>query len=546
MADDKRISELDELLGGGLHDDIQHEVYDPNEALPEDQNKRVKLLTLLAYFGALDKIFEGDSSVEVIDTGTGSIVFTVDAVQEADINASGLKLKAGSRVNEIETSLTNDATHIPDSAAVFAALAAISPNKIEQLNSKVEVIDAGAGVVEITLDGTVMARFNNGTDVRLGNFSAPTEIFISGSSDEIFITSADEVQIKSVAGATKILDGTPKIIASFSGGGMSLETGSQVNEIEAALTNDAAHIPTSAAVFAAIGAVAPDKISEGNSSVEVIDTGAGQLDFTIDGSLRGRIQLNNWAFWNDSGIFEMGRDDLDHAELRLYGSNSLSGGSLKIYNGASSDSTVDHYMLWTDDEHFYIGPNTDNDALQWDAPNAQWIFNTPNAVVMRRGLLDVGLDNIFNGILEVFGNSTTLGGVINVYTPGNFDTIIELYKIQTSEDDFIIGPDTDPDSLKHHGADSIWEFTNPAGVKVNDCSGGEAIGNVASTVSVTFGTVKSNATYQVLATVENITDGSPLVLSAIITAKATTGFTATLSAATDSANYVLNWLIVRS
>ena len=87
MADDLKISEMQELLGGDLHDDIQFEVIDLTEPVVEDQNKRVKLVTLEAAFGAEDKIFEDDSSVEVIDTGTGGeVIVTLDGSEQARFN----------------------------------------------------------------------------------------------------------------------------------------------------------------------------------------------------------------------------------------------------------------------------------------------------------------------------------------------------------------------------------------------------------------------------------------------------------------------------
>ncbi len=72
--------------------------------------------------------------------------------------------------------------------------------------------------------------------------------------------------------------------------------------------------------------------------------------------------------------------------------------------------------------------------------------------------------------------------------------------------------------------------------------GAEAISNAASTVSVVFGTAFGTACTAVMATIANVTDGSPLQFTYEITTKATTGFTLTLSGTTDSANYVCYWV----
>lgn len=69
-----------------------------------------------------------------------------------------------------------------------------------------------------------------------------------------------------------------------------------------------------------------------------------------------------------------------------------------------------------------------------------------------------------------------------------------------------------------------------------------AIANGGSTVAVTFATAFPHATYKIASCeIINTTDGSPLGISVqTITTRATTGFTAALSCATDSANYTLD------
>jgi len=82
------------------------------------------------------------------------------------------------------------------------------------------------------------------------------------------------------------------------------------------------------------------------------------------------------------------------------------------------------------------------------------------------------------------------------------------------------------------------DFSDGANVK-----GGSAdIGSGSTSVAVTFSTAFSTACTRVVCTIENTTDGSPLAIVVTITARTTTGFTATLSGATDSANYDLHWV----
>lgn len=67
-----------------------------------------------------------------------------------------------------------------------------------------------------------------------------------------------------------------------------------------------------------------------------------------------------------------------------------------------------------------------------------------------------------------------------------------------------------------------------------------AIANTSSSVAVTFGTAFSTGLHMVVCTVEHI-GGTPLTFAIIITAKAATGFTITLSGNTDDADYKLHW-----
>jgi hypothetical protein len=411
MGDDLKISDMVEVTAGNLHDDLQFEVIDPNEAAVEDQNKRVKLVTLEASFGAEDKIFEGDSSVEIVDTGTGEVIVTVDGGEVGHYTASGLRLGgAGARVDEIETALTDDDTHLPTSGAVIDAISG-TPNGIffadsgglPDTNTKMTFDPATGNILlyggiqpaRIRITGTGSNQgvvigdiADTETWIEIGDDSGTPFAKMAASLHEFKLPAGDPAYWQSSDCKITLDDSGSGVITfavnskgnielTINDNGIQLASGATVDEIETTLTDDDTHLPTSGAVVDALVADVKDIISEGNSSVEVIDAGTGQIDSTVDGSLKATMNVDG---------------------LQLKG----------------------------------------------------------------------------------------------------------------------------------------------------DQTGGEAIGNAASTVAITFGTAHADANYQVLATVENITDGGPLVLAAIITAKATTGFTATLSAATDSVNYVLNWLVVRS
>ncbi len=74
-------------------------------------------------------------------------------------------------------------------------------------------------------------------------------------------------------------------------------------------------------------------------------------------------------------------------------------------------------------------------------------------------------------------------------------------------------------------------------------AGTEPILSGASSVSVVFTTLGTTA-YGVIPMVMNYTDASPIFLQVVAVTKAATGFTVNFNAPTDSANYVLEWVVV--
>jgi hypothetical protein len=295
----------------------------------------------------------------------------------------------------------NDLTTIQGGAATeyyhltlaeHTALGAI-PTKIEQLNTKVEVIDAGTGQIDFNADGTdigqltaAVQRLGITTDsyISINQASNQIEFYMGGQRRGYWQSGGagliiedgwlrayegfqaydnqatnSDVFFQSYAGGWKFgvnsgptltywgatgsgqLDFTGghafrmgahgNLIGLSSGGFPSLYyqnteelrvengnitinalrfgipgAGATVDTIETTLTNDDTHIPTSGAVFDWVAAYLHDKIGEGNSSVEVIDTGTGQVDVTVDTALvmrflTDRAQIPGGLLETDTG-----------------------------------------------------------------------------------------------------------------------------------------------------------------------------------------------------------------------------------------------------
>jgi hypothetical protein len=406
------------------------------KAYDENNVQNLHLTTNVQEIGTL-----GDTYIH-FDQATGIFTFRCDNNIEATLGPTGLTLSAGATVDNIETTLTDDDTHIPTSGAVFDALGGAQPGalyfggnarataktdgiEIEGPSAQILHIDAATGTFSIETQGSIHLRLATGGENAI-------RCYYNGG---VWLYYDAIKEAETVSGALQITNA----LQLTSGGNL-------INEFETALTNDANKVPTSSAVFAAIGAAT--KLEVLNTKVEVSDTGAdGLVNIVADGfqllkAENGKIYIGG----TDGNFFTMAHD-----AGHVYMNNPFVNGDWHI-QGTITGPTVH------------------------------------NMISMRP---DGGIDLRYNNVIK-----TTIGA----------------------------------DTLELKG----------------DQTGAEAIGNAATTVAITFGTAHADANYQVLATVENTTDGGPLVLAAIITAKATTGFTATLSAATDSANYVLNWLAIRS
>lgn len=744
MADDLKISEMVELLSGDLHDDIQFEVIDQTEAELVDQNKRVKLVTLEAAFGAEDKIFEGDSSIEIIDTGTGQIDTTIDAqllsrytlaqlyfqvedavngvapyidldgagsalklgyqlatwleiqigsdphirarsgtdtwldihpdtqilgstaagnsniyinqtgniiqfnisaTEEMRLSTAGMELKTGPAVNEIETVLTNDDTHLPTSGAVFDAIAAIETDKISEGDSYVEVVDTGTGYIVMVVDGVEVARWTaasaemhlgvndtrqgilhiygsnistEGGKLRLyyggsGGTGAPEygDIYYSatngieiglpgvvcaafgaqsdaklyyqnnprfrtnnigaqverGSALMYFYNTGSDLhwEIKNQGNGGQIImagkqpGGAEVDIATFdyngldlaTGMGLSFNGGQAINTIETVLTNDDTHLPTSGAVYDAIAAIS---ISTVSGDPIILNNPTWGTNLQIQGS------SGDFKFVNMTADYAIAIEGYDGVTKRTCATFDAHAGNFWYHIGAQVMKTV------------AAGLEV-NDTLQSYTNLYLKVDNNGTA-----GGQDTAIACIANGAVELYYNAikeaeTASGALkaVNGFQIAASGIVTDIETAITDDDtklptsgavidlihsvDLVLGAaageyveiDGTGNEVKVGIAGGDKAVVTADGLELKgDQTGAAAIGNAATSVSVTFGTAHADANYQVLCTMENTTDGSPLFLIPVVTAKATTGFTVTLSAATDSANYVLNWMVLRA
>ncbi len=232
-----------------------------------------------------DKIVEGNSQVEVVDTGTGSVVITVDGVAEQTIVAASTTF-GGNLI-------------IPDAGNIGSA-------------SDTDAIAIAADGV-VTFGASIVGTLDTAAQTNITSVGTLTSLVVSGQADfddlritgnkiESDVSNADLTldangtgsinvsanKITNVATPVATTDAATKAYAdlklALTGGTMSgaiaMGTAKITGMGDPGAAQDAA---TKAYVDSTVASLNSDKINEGNSQVEVVDAGTGTITHTVDG-----------------------------------------------------------------------------------------------------------------------------------------------------------------------------------------------------------------------------------------------------------------------
>lgn len=285
-----------------------------------------------------DKIIEGDSSVEVTDTGNGTVTTTVDGYTRSTVTKDGLMLTTGNRVLmfDEDTALAANATNrVPTQRAIKTYVDGVAgvQDKIEEGNTSVEVIDAGTGSIMSLVDGVQASNLNGlglvlSAGSRINRFDDDVTLAADSNSRiatqlavKAYVAAQGHTRLHTMTSTADHSAGNWKLFYSngsgevnelaltstayfLRGGGTTAApvwalphplttkgdlftyASSSVGERLPVGTNDYVLTADSAQATGLKWAVAPngDKIVEGNTSVEVVDTGTGYVSTVIDGT----------------------------------------------------------------------------------------------------------------------------------------------------------------------------------------------------------------------------------------------------------------------
>lgn len=272
--------------------DELNEITDVNIVSPADGQALVYSGTTWVN-GYPDRIAEGDSRVEVVDTGTGSIDFFVDNVRVADMSAaSGLRVDKVTSVSGSGIAFS-DSVDIPsvtiNSAYTFATADGLNGQVLVTNGAgQLSWADNGADSVTMEINQTAhgfsvgQALYFDGTSYNLADASDEAKIGLFVVSEVVDADNFKMIQAGKIGGLSSLQPGYYYYVSATTPGTLTTippSTGYSNPLLFATSTTEGFVLP----FRASDPNLTVDKITEGDSKIEVIDTATTtSITFVLD------------------------------------------------------------------------------------------------------------------------------------------------------------------------------------------------------------------------------------------------------------------------
>jgi hypothetical protein len=407
-----------------------------------------------------DAIHDGDSKVFVEDLGTGEVNIVVDGTTVQSWLAGGTTF-AGT--------ITCDGIQYDASGNADIILSKNTDGEVEILTDNNRSFYADSYWAYIgTADTRVTAYFDSSPPHLLGHVDG-SEVFKV--TETLFTSNIDmDIGVTGTRKGALALYGDPT--GSTEGGVITLHTADDhdttITEYTVKVVSDNLQIGPS---------TDPDALEYNGGANKWFVNSAGGLYF--DGTpldCAGLVKFGGATVQN----FSIGTGTLAGV-LTLKGqiTASTAGGKLQLDTADDHDATITDFTIKVTSDDLNIGPSTYPTALQYKGGDDGWEFNKHvyfDTTLSMSGywtssissLRSINSEDPTGGEFSAYGAGTGLatGGRLELYTADDYDTTIEIYTFVVNEDDLLIGPSTDEDSLIYVGGTNDWHFTGAGGINI--------------------------------------------------------------------------------
>jgi len=217
------------------------------------------------------------STKAYVDSNVGSVSASATAAAASAAAALTSETNAASSASAASTSASNASTSASNASTSASAASTSASNAATSASNAAtsETNAANSATSAASSAASALAAFDSFDDRYLGaKASDPT---VDNDGDPL---NAGDLYYNTTSSVMKVYTGTAWVVAYVPGDAVNISFTPYGNISSTNVQN---------AIQEVVDELAPDKISEGNSSVEVVDTGTGEIVFTTDGSQISKI-----------------------------------------------------------------------------------------------------------------------------------------------------------------------------------------------------------------------------------------------------------------